>query len=358
MTWSDGKREFKYDYAVFPGRFQVLHFGHMHVIMEALKQAAHVIIAIGSINQPRSPRNPFTYKERTEYIYGALSEEYWDHVTIIGIEDMLYNDSEWITQVRGKVQAVIDSRKDGDKKVALFGHNKDETSYYLELFPAWDSENISNYKGLSSTTERDWYFSPDSRIPKLYIDKSEVKESVPQNVIEFMKVFSKTEDYRWVVKEQRFVDKYKESWAAAPYPPTFVTVDAVVVVGGHILLIRRRAEPGAGLYALPGGFINPNEFIQDAVLRELREETRIKIPKPVLLGSIVNREVFDSPNRSARGRTITHAFLIHLKNETSLPKIAGSDDADKAVWVPLDALDSSILFEDHASIIRKMIKDI
>ncbi|MBC8427597.1 MAG: bifunctional nicotinamide-nucleotide adenylyltransferase/Nudix hydroxylase [Proteobacteria bacterium] len=354
--WKDEKINFKYNYGVFMGRFQILHNGHMHVIMEALKQAEHLIIPIGSINQPRSPRNPFTYKERTEHIYGALPEEYWDSVTVIGIEDMLYNDSEWITQVRSKVQEVIDKRE-GKQKVCLFGHSKDETSYYLELFPAWNSRSISNYKGLSSTPLRDTYFYPDNHKNSKFLVDS-FKENVPLNVIDFLKVFRKTEDYRWVVKEQTFVDKYKESWASAPYPPIFVTVNAVVIVGGHILLIKRRAEPGAGLYALPGGFINPKELIQNAVIRELREETRIKVPVPVLNGSIVSKDVFDSPNRSARGRTITHTFLIHLKNERSLPKIAGGDDANKAVWVPLDTLDSSILFEDHASIIRKMIKDV
>jgi bifunctional NMN adenylyltransferase/nudix hydrolase len=116
--------------------------------------------------------------------------------------------------------------------------------------------------------------------------------------------------------------------------------------------------PGKGLFAIPGGFINPGETLENAMIRELREETRIKIPEPVLRGSIIASEVFDDPNRSRRGRTITHAYLIHLKNEKKLPHIKGSDDADKAIWVPIDALDSSTLFEDHYRIIKKMIKHV
>lgn len=346
----------QYDYAVFMGRMQILHNGHMHVIVEALKKANHLIVVIGSINLPRSPKDPFNYTERTNHVYGALDSKDWDRVTIVGVENMLYSDSDWITQVRKKIQHVIDTRNEG-KKVCLIGHSKDKSSYYLQLFPAWDNHDVSNYEGLSSTPIRDAYFCPGNRkLISSFI--SGLSNTVPRNVMEALQLFQKTEDYNWIVKEQEFYDNFKKSWANSPYPPMFVTVDAVVVVGGHILLIRRRAEPGLGLYALPGGYLNQDEYIQEAMIRELREETKIKVPAPVLTGSIISKEVFDHPQRSMRGRIITHAFLIHLKNERSLPKISGSDDADKAVWVPLDVLDGSKLFEDHGSIIRKMVKDV
>jgi bifunctional NMN adenylyltransferase/nudix hydrolase len=80
------------------------------------------------------------------------------------------------------------------------------------------------------------------------------------------------------------IEKYKESWKAAPFPPTFVTVDAVVVQSGHVLLVKRKAMPGAGLWALPGGFLNQEETLLDGAIRELKEETKIKVPVPVLKG--------------------------------------------------------------------------
>ena len=143
-------------------------------------------------------------------------------------------------------------------------------------------------------------------------------------------------------------------WAAAPYPPTFVTVDAVVVQSGHVLLVERRSNPGAGLYALPGGFVNQTETLLDACLRELREETRLKVPAPVLKGSIKNRRIFDAPYRSARGRTITEAFYIELEPASTLPKVRGSDDARHAFWQPLGQLDSLRMFEDHFFIIQAL----
>jgi bifunctional NMN adenylyltransferase/nudix hydrolase len=132
-------------------------------------------------------------------------------------------------------------------------------------------------------------------------------------------------------------------------------VDACVVQAGHVLLIERRAEPGKGLWALPGGFLEQSETIETAVLRELREETKLKVPEPVLRGSIVTSRVFDDPARSLRGRTITHAYLIHLApHGEGLPEVKASSDARKARWWPLAQVKPSMMFEDHMSIIKSL----
>ena len=149
---------------------------------------------------------------------------------------------------------------------------------------------------------------------------------------------------------------YKKQYASLPYAPVFVTTDAVVICSGHVLMIKRRSEPGKGLWAMPGGFLNAStdRSVQDAMIRELREETGIKVPAPVLIGSIVRSKVFDAIDRSARGRTITHCFRIDLPNG-DLPKVKGMDDAEKAQWIPISELDSSVCFEDHYEILTTMI---
>ena len=106
--------------------------------------------------------------------------------------------------------------------------------------------------------------------------------------------------------------------------------------------------------ALPGGFVNPKERLKDAVIRELREETRIKVPAPVLAGSITKEQIFDDPYRSARGRTITQAFLIELQGD-KLPKVKGGDDAKSAFWVPFAEIKPEMMFEDHYHIIQAMV---
>jgi bifunctional NMN adenylyltransferase/nudix hydrolase len=154
-----------------------------------------------------------------------------------------------------------------------------------------------------------------------------------------------------LVREHEFIKGYKAQFASLPYPPTFVTVDAVVVHSGHILLVKRGAEPGKGLWALPGGFIGHDELLLDACIRELKEETRLKLPEPVLRGSIKGQRVFDRPDRSLRGRTITHAYYFEFPSG-ELPPVKGGDDAAKARWVPLAEFYDmeGMVYEDHYGI--------
>lgn len=347
----------KYKLAVFIGRFQPYHYGHHSVISNALKIADNVLVLVGSSGGPRTHRNPFTFEERREMIADQFVKEKGDGYRLIyrPLYDHSYNDEKWLQEVQTTVRSVRDLFKTlgcsiSDDEITLVGHSKDNTSYYLKLFPQWHSEDCGNINGLSSTDIRQVYFN--AGVTDSIID------TVPIATEEFLIKFSETEDYTKLVGEYVFVDNYKAKFANYPFPPTFVTVDAVVVQSGHILLVRRSGYPGKGLWALPGGFLNTNEKIEDGVIRELREETRIKVPAPVLRGNIVKREVFDDPNRSSRGRTITHAFLIHLPADMSLPKVRGSDDAEKAHWFPISEVKREMMFEDHYSIIENMLGNI
>ena len=122
-----------------------------------------------------------------------------------------------------------------------------------------------------------------------------------------------------------------------------------------MLLVKRKHAPGIGLWALPGGFLQPDETRVYGMLRELKEETKIKVPGPVLMGSIKSQKTFDHPHRSTRGRTITTAFFIDLGFSEKLPKVHGSDDAEKAVWVPFKDVDRTKMMEDHFHIIDTFI---
>jgi bifunctional NMN adenylyltransferase/nudix hydrolase len=124
-----------------------------------------------------------------------------------------------------------------------------------------------------------------------------------------------------------------------------------------VLLIERKFAPGKGLYALPGGFVDGSETIFDSCIRELREETKLKVPEKVLRGSNTYSKVFDAPDRSQRGRTITHAFLFELNDSEPLPRVRGSDDAASASWVSFAEIDRmpECFFEDHYHIIQHMI---
>jgi len=343
------------NYSIFIGRFQPFHNGHLNACEQALHRSGHIIILVGSAFSSRNIKNPFSWEERRSMISSALdAKKYNGQYTILPIRDYFYSDNAWVANIQKKVETIIGPTD----KVFLCGRDKDATTYYLNLFPQWDFMPIMVDFPVDATGVRRAYFSE-----KLAGDfKSTFKEdrlapiNVPKSTLQFLKKFSKTKEYIRMREEASFIKKYKEDWSSAPYAPVFVTTDAVVVCGGHVLLVRRRDNPGKGLYALPGGFIQPDEPLEKGCLRELKEETRINVPKAVLTGCIKAKRVFDHPFRSLRGRTITHAFYIEL-NEKKLPKVKGEDDADKAFWLPLNEVINNMnkFYEDHFQIIESFI---
>jgi bifunctional NMN adenylyltransferase/nudix hydrolase len=239
-----------------------------------------------------------------------------------------------------------------DARIGLVGKDKDASSYYLQEFPQWDLLDVRHTETLSATELRRYLFEANQL--NSHGGLMLIRANVPGPVFDMLDAFRKNSPaFKQLVAEHQFIDTYRAAWADAPYPPTFVTTDAVVVHSGHVLLVRRRAEPGKGLWALPGGFVGQGEGLLESCLRELREETRLKIPVPVLKGSIKGEQVFDHPERSQRGRTITHAYHFEFP-AGELPEVRGGDDADKARWIPVsEALEMSPqLYEDHLHILE------
>ncbi len=369
-----------FDYTVFIGRFQIPHYGHFNVILEALQASHKVIIALGSSNVARSIRNPFRWDERIQMFNTCGVPEITEairakRIIFVQSNDHTYMNGAWVKEIQTVVEHAIycdcpvldpnimhngmksqinpeaERRSREGVKIALIGCNKDNTSFYLSLFPQWDSIAVHPVKMYNSTDLRNDYFTADHLS---YQDD----HPTTQNVIRWLHEFKKRPEYQQIREEYEWVRRHKEMWAVAPFPPTFNTVDAVVIQSGHVLLVKRRAMPGKGMWALPGGYLNQDETLEQAMLRELREETRINVNDKILRSNIVKDETFADPHRSPRGRTITQAFLIHLPNSVTLPKVKGSDDAEKAKWVPLASLRADELFEDHYWIISKLIADL
>jgi bifunctional NMN adenylyltransferase/nudix hydrolase len=334
----------KYDTLVLIGRFQPIHNAHLEIIKRATALCDQLVIVTGSAAQPRTYKNPFTSAERARMIKAATAGLSMQ-ISIEANQDTIYNDQAWAVRVQ---TLVAKHTKPGDK-VGIIGHKKDDSSFYLDMFPQWGFEDVELIEFLSAVDIRDLYFREDANYKFL-------KGVVPETTYDFLLDFAHTDEYRQIIKEREFVTNYKKQYASLPYPPIFSTADAVVIQSGHILLIKRRAEPGKGLWALPGGYVNANtdKSVEDAAIRELREETMIKVPAPVLRGNIVRSKVFDAIDRSPRGRIITHAFYIQLP-DGELPKVKGSDDAEKARWVPIAEVRSEECFEDHYEIIQHFL---
>ncbi len=333
----------QYDTLVLIGRFQPFHNAHLEIVKRATALCNKLVIVVGSSYQPRTYKNPFTFEERSQMIRYATSGLSLQ----INVEpniDTIHNDPAWAVRVQ---QAVAKHTKPGER-IGIIGHKKDDSSFYLDMFPQWGYEDVKLIEFLSAVNIRDLFFKEEMNLNFL-------RHVVPESTLQFLQSFP-NDIWMQIIREREFIADYKKQYASLPYPPIFVTSDAVVIQSGHVLMIKRRSEPGKGLWALPGGFVNANtdKSVEAAAIRELREETGIKVPAPVLRGSIVRSRVFDAVNRSARGRTITHAFHIALP-DGELPKVKGQDDAEKARWVPIAEVRSEDCFEDHYEIIQHFL---
>jgi len=334
----------KYNTLVLIGRFQPLHSAHLEIIKRATALCDQLVIIVGSARQPRTYKNPFSFAERRQMIYEATRGLAME-VVIESNTDTIYNDQAWAVRVQG----IVRKHATGKPRVGIIGHKKDDSSFYLDMFPQWGYENVELVEFLSAVDIRDLYFKRD-------VNMKFIKGVVPETTLEALEQFRTTPDYEQIIREREFIIEHNKQYAGLKYPPIFSTADAVVICSGHVLMIKRRAEPGRGLWALPGGYVNAktDKTVEDAAIRELREETQIKVPAPVLRGSIVRSKVFDAIDRSPRGRIITHAFHIQLP-DGELPKVKGSDDAEKARWVPIAEVRSEECFEDHFEIIQNFL---
>lgn len=326
---------FQFDYLVFIGRFQPFHDGHQAVVRHALTLAKNVMILIGSANCPRTLKNPFTYEERVGMILNAFGNEYDGRILCTPLDDDPYNDVKWLANV----QSIVFHATDGAGRVGMIGYHKDKSSYYLSLFPHMEQVFAENHANLSATPMREAYFG-----------KGEIDKNIPANVAELLVDFKNSDDFANLQREYRHVADYQKAWQSAPYAPVFVTADALVVQAGHVLLIERGGEYGRGLYALAGGFLDKDETLLECALRELYEETGLIIDK----NTLKDTQIFDKPDRSARGRTVTSVFYFELFGDV-LPEVKGGDDANRAFWLPLGELDGKMMFEDHYGVIVKML---
>ena len=141
-----------------------------------------------------------------------------------------------------------------------------------------------------------------------------------------------------------------EQQKAHNYPKPSLTADVAIFVRGRLLLIRRGGHPFLGCWALPGGFAEPGETIEQTAARELEEETGLTGADLHLVG------VYSAPGRDPRGWTVSVAYAARLDDAT--PK--AGDDAAEAAWFAVEngtvALpEGEKLAFDHAQIIRDAI---
>ncbi|MFA6450104.1 MAG: NUDIX hydrolase [bacterium] len=123
-----------------------------------------------------------------------------------------------------------------------------------------------------------------------------------------------------------------------------LTVDAAIIIDGKFALIKRKNEPFKGMWALPGGFVDLGESVEDATRREAKEETGLDIELIALLG------VYSDPKRDPRGHTVS---VVYLAKPVGGELKAADDAADAKLFAPED---DPLLAFDHAIILNDALE--
>ncbi len=338
-----------HDIAILIGRFQPVHNGHLALLHEALAHARRVIVIVGSAHQARTPKNPFTWQERAALLQASVSADEASRLTVLPVRDY-YDEPRWADAVR----AAVATQAEAAGKIALVGHFKDESSSYLAAFPDWALLRMPRRGRMDSTVLRDaWLGAPAGGAAQAL---APYLREIPPATATLLTQFANTPEYTALQEEWQMLHDYRAAWANTPWPPVFVTVDALLQCRGQVLLIQRGRAPGKGLWALPGGFLEPHDTLWQSCLRELREETGYALDENALRAALRQVTVFDHPGRSQRGRTLTHVHHFDL-GHAPLPAVRGGDDAAHAQWHPIGDLPAmeALLFEDHFHILDRCL---
>jgi ADP-ribose pyrophosphatase YjhB (NUDIX family) len=138
-------------------------------------------------------------------------------------------------------------------------------------------------------------------------------------------------------------DRARATYDASKYERPSVTVDVIILTVRErrlmVLLIKRRHWPFEGMWAIPGGFVGPDESLEDAARRELEEETGVS---DVFLEQLYT---FGDPGRDPRGRVITVSYYALIRSDEI--RVRADDDAAEAEWFPAYQLPALAFDHDH-----------
>ena len=339
-----------YNYAIFIGRFQPFHVGHLYNVQRSLSISQKVIIIIGSVLRAPSIKNPFSFNMRKQMIIDDLSYAKIDLTRIIieSVCDWLYDKKKWKDTVHSKVYQYARI----EDIVAIVGHKKDASSYYLNYFPDWQYISIGNYKELCSTHFRKSYFTKG----KILIGYM-ISHKSDQGTFKALVKFKKVKVFQTLRKEYRIALAYSNYWQSKILQPIFVTLNSMVVINYKILLIQRKYPPAQGLWGFPGGYLEQQECIIDGIFHKLFKNTKLNVSRKYLEKNHYETCVFDGFDRSSISRMVTHLGLFII-NGIDLPIVTAGDNAKVAKWFDISTICkrmSAQLTDGHYQIIRYVL---
>jgi bifunctional NMN adenylyltransferase/nudix hydrolase len=291
-------------------------------------------LVIGSASVYPNIKNPFPFELRCEMVLSSLEPELRPRVKCVPSFDEFEHEDLWLEGVRQAVKSVTGS----STNVGLLSYIKDSSGYYQKSFSEWPVFESGVESDLNAT---------DVRV-SMFQGRNDWREMVSPSVREVLETWQAAPEFPRLQVEYQTIQAWKLEASKMKYPIIGVTVDSLVTCAGQVLLIERAGALGRGSWALPGGFLEPDELLEHGAIRELLEETGLEVS----IQPTASR-MFDWPTRSLRGRVISQGFHFNLET-TELPTVKAADDAARAFWLPLSAaLESREQFhDDHWFMLR------
>jgi len=331
--------------ALFLGRFAPFHNGHLYVLKRAMQKYDHVIMGVCGYNRSCDPKTPFSPYDRIWMIQNAIEGNF--KVSYIYVNDYPDSDHEWATEIIKSLEFKMPKAK-----VTIIGAPKDtDTDYYLNYLSevtGWPLDLIP-YTTVnilpSSTLVRELLFHGSLKGEYVTDPFAFISYLVPPSTLKFLHSYINTSEYKLIVnwiEQNRALRSFQRAGE-----PIFVTTDAILRnIDRQILIIKRGGATGHGLWALPGGFAEPDLTLVENMRKELREEVGVDLKNQNPIHSWVE----DKVDRSTRGRTITHVFVW----EVGAPNVFRSNEALEFRWVSFKNFPKAQeWFEDHYFLAQK-----
>lgn len=309
-----------HDYALYIGRFQPFHNGHLASIRYGLNLAKKVVIALGGYHLAPSPVDPWSAKERKKMILSSLDLLERKRIKFIYVRDRLYDEASWKENLVNEFLLATKNHAN----VVIIGHMRDHTSYYLKIFPQWPFMETGNFSDFNGTEIRRNYF----------LEKKLSREQLPSPVFDFLNRFQKAKKFKLLRAEYERYKMKEKSHVDGMLSHLPQEKKMILRYGNYILLKKYKQKFAHFLYEIP----------KTDEIHSLRYKKYFVSEKSFYL------QKYDGPHK--KGRCVSYYYIpAHVKfHIKKFPK-------SRYQWMIIDDLyvNEESMFADSYQIIHSFV---
>jgi bifunctional NMN adenylyltransferase/nudix hydrolase len=310
------KKNYSYDFCVFIGRFQPFHKGHQHTVKIALQQSKKLIVVLGSYRLAPAPRVPWDACDRKKMILAAFEKAQHQRFLFVFVRDRLHCEDLWKQNILGEISKHTSTQQ----KIALIGHCKDSSSFYLKMFPNWDFIETNNYKNIHATDFRENFFLQKNSL-SLYKD-------IPDGTAKWLRKYQKTKSFQNIKDQFLWISKKRDQ--------DVVICSAFVFCGRYILLVKRQTPLCQNLWSLPEIVSLGQESLLKLSLQAVQKETCFQWMEK-LESCYCAEAYFECAENSSLGRQRKYVFCYKWADPL-LPEVFPGQEIKNVEWILLDDL--------------------